>query len=131
MSEMQSAYEALRPAQPDWLTKALRYSGKSAEQLADELGVHRNTVSRFMNGRGNPPDRRTVIAWAFATGVPVSYLETGELPEGGPDGGPGMDIPGRQVSVQNVDPERAGRLASFPLLPLTMPFLTGLIPNAA
>lgn len=108
MSEMtHSAYEALRPVQSDWLTKALHYSGKSAEQLADELGVHRNTISRFMNGRGKPPARHMILAWAMATGVPLAYLETGEIPpENGPDGGPGLDSEGRQVSVQKDDSPR-------------------------
>jgi len=88
MSEMHSAYGALQWDLSDRLTKAIRYSGKSTQQMADELGVHRNTITNYTSGRKSP-DRRTILAWAVATGVPVEWLETGKGAgdPGDPDGG--------------------------------------------
>lgn len=78
----------------DRLHKSMRVSGHSATSLAQALEVHRNTVNNYLKGK-TPMDRRTKIAWAFATGVPVSWLETGEaqtstIPEP-PDGGTTAD----------------------------------------
>lgn len=71
----------------DRLNKALRISGKSTGALAAELEVHRNTISNYLHGRTRP-DRRTLISWALATGVPLDWLEHGTVhsPNGG---GPG------------------------------------------
>jgi len=87
MSEMYSAHGAPKWDLSDRLNKALRHSGKSTQQMADELGVHRNTISNYTSGRKRP-DRRTILAWAVATGVSVEWLEIGEVTSGGgPDGG--------------------------------------------
>lgn len=94
MTQTHSAAPALAWDLQDRLAKALRVSGKSNGQLATELGVHRNTISNYLSGR-QAPDRRTLIAWAFATGVPVEWLENGTTPAG-PDNGPdegGLGIP--------------------------------------
>jgi len=74
----------------DRLAKSLRVSGKSRDQLAADLGVHRNTIGNYLNGR-TAVDRRTMLAWAFATGVPLEWLESGSSGTGpttpdGPDG---------------------------------------------
>ena len=68
----------------DRLHKAMRVRGISTSELADELGVHRNTINNYLGGR-SPIDRRTLVAWAFACGVPVRWLESGEP---GPDTAP-------------------------------------------
>src|SRR4051812_4294343 len=60
----------------DRLQKSLRVSGKSRDQLAADLGVHRNTIGNYLNGK-TPLDRRTLVAWSFSTGVPLEWLETG------------------------------------------------------
>lgn len=49
----------LEPDLADRLHKSLRVSGMEVQQLAEELGVHRNTLSRYLSGRGKP-DRRTL-----------------------------------------------------------------------
>lgn len=77
---------------PEWdlhdrLQKALRESGMSVAALAQRLGVHRNTISSSLHGRV-AVDRRTILAWALATGVDAQWLETGKAPtRPGPDGG--------------------------------------------
>jgi transcriptional regulator with XRE-family HTH domain len=73
----------------DRLHKSMRISGHTARTLGQALDVHRNTVSNYLTGR-TQVDRRTLIAWAFATGVPVEWLENGALPDQGPDGTPGV-----------------------------------------
>lgn len=74
----------------DRLHKSLRVSGLTTTTLGAALGVHRNTISNYLTGR-SPMDRRTLIAWSFATGVPLTWLEHGLVQGEGPDGGPAGD----------------------------------------
>lgn len=72
----------------DRLRRARRAAGLSGAELADELGVHRNMVSRWETGR-DEPKRLVLLAWAMRCGVPVEWLERGEvagLPTGRYDG---------------------------------------------
>lgn len=62
----------------DRLRKSLRVSGMGVSQIAAVLGVDRNTVSNYLGGRTNPT-RPTLTTWAIATGVPLSWLLTGEV----------------------------------------------------
>jgi transcriptional regulator with XRE-family HTH domain len=73
----------------DRLHKSMRVSGMTTTTLGEALGVHRNTISNYLTGRSRM-DRRTLISWAFATGVPLAWLEHGEEPSPGPDGGGGV-----------------------------------------
>jgi transcriptional regulator with XRE-family HTH domain len=66
------------------MRKALRIGGISVSAMAEELGVERNTVGRYINGHTRP-SRPTIIVWAMRCGVPTSWLETGILPTGGAD----------------------------------------------
>lgn len=61
-----------------WL--ALRRSGVSVQQAADEIEVSRNAVGSWINGR-NRPRPRDLRAFARVTGFPVQWLETGMAPE--------------------------------------------------
>lgn len=79
MSQMHGSYEDLRFDLLDRLGKSLRVSGMSASAIAAELGVHRNTISNYLNGK-TPIDRRTIVAWAHFTGVPLPWLESGATP---------------------------------------------------
>lgn len=67
----------------DRLAKSLRVSGMAAVDMAVALGVHRNTVNNYLNGR-TPIPRSTLIAWAFvcAPEVTVEWLEHGEQAQG-------------------------------------------------
>ena len=72
----------------DRMHKALRLRGMKATTMAEALGVHRNTVNNYLSGK-TPVDRRTLIAWAEITDVPLKWLETGVMPpSGGPDAPP-------------------------------------------
>lgn len=84
--------EALAFDEFDRLHKSMRVSGHTTTTLGTALGVHRNTISNYLTGR-SPMDRRTLIAWAFATGVPLPWLEhgaggSGDLPPGTPGATP-------------------------------------------
>ena len=72
----------------DRLRKAREFAGLDQGQLADAMGVSRKTIS---NNEGGGVKPRTIVvrAWALATGVDVTWLETGEAPmdPGDPDGG--------------------------------------------
>jgi transcriptional regulator with XRE-family HTH domain len=63
----------------DRLRKSLRVSGVSVGSMAKSLGVSRNTVSNWINGRGRPCSDQVTV-WAAITDAPANWLETGELP---------------------------------------------------
>ena len=74
----------------DRLRKALRVADVSVQEIADYLGVSRNTVGAWINGRV-VPGKAFVRLWAMRTGVPYEWLSTGESPgQGGP--GPGAVV---------------------------------------
>lgn len=61
----------------DRMAKAMHVAGITAQAMAVELGVTRNTVTRYVHDRVNVP-RAVLIAWAHLTGVSLHWLETGE-----------------------------------------------------
>lgn len=74
---------------PEWdvvdrLKKSLRHAEMDSADIAQALGVRRETVSRWLNGKV-PVNTRTLQAWAVATGVDVVWLTTGAAnrPTGG------------------------------------------------
>lgn len=58
------------------LALALEHSDLSVNDIANELGVHRNTIGRYLAGKHVP--RSVLIVWALRTGVPLRWLEMGE-----------------------------------------------------
>ena len=71
----------------DRLGKALKHRGIKVGEMADYLGVSRNTVGNYINGRTSP-DKRTLRLWALRTGVPMEWLEHGSTSTNDdPDGG--------------------------------------------
>ena len=73
-------------AVPTWtlgwrLRRALAFADISVQEIADELGVTRTTVSRWANDRGTPPRRVYVKEWAARCGVPFEWLEKGDAAE--------------------------------------------------
>ncbi len=94
---------------PEWdmadrLNKSLRVAKMSAQQMADHLEVHRNTVSSWLNGRGTPK-KPQLIAWALRVGLPFEWLRDGTEPEqpDGPDGGGNVLLPRMDSNHQPPD----------------------------
>ena len=97
---MTSAYE---PGQipefdmGDRLKKAIEVSDLSVAAMAEYVGVTRETLSRYLNGRQDAPIA-IVRLISIRTGVPFHWLQTGETPAGpgeGPDGGSSDSAPSR------------------------------------
>lgn len=88
---------------------AREYAGYDQLQLADLVGVSRNTISNAEVGTVAP--RKIVVnAWAMACGVPASWIWTGKAPGGDDDPTSGLriiscNIPNylQQRMVQNND----------------------------
>lgn len=72
----------------DRMRKALRHSGLSVQDIARYLGVSRNTVSTWINGRIEP-SLQTLRLWALRTGVPFEWLRYGHNGTSAPPPGPG------------------------------------------
>lgn len=89
--------------QADRLGKALRLAGMTSGEMAQYLGVHRNSVTNWVHGH-NSADKRTLMLWALRTGVPLQWLEKGELNYGSPSGDDpkGQAMPGAGVGRKSA-----------------------------
>ncbi|WP_213816271.1 helix-turn-helix transcriptional regulator [Glaciihabitans sp. dw_435] len=74
---------------PDRLGKALHVADVTTTDMADYLGVTRNTISNYTSGR-TPVKKQTLRLWALKTGVPLEWIETGEIGETSPSGPGGV-----------------------------------------
>jgi len=63
----------------DRMRKALKTAGVSVKEMADYLGVARETISTWINGR-HEPSKAHVMLWALRTGVPYEWIATGCTP---------------------------------------------------
>lgn len=75
---------------PEWplhyrVRLALDVADIDIDAIAEELGVHPNTVHNYLAGRTRPR-RPTLRVIAQATGVSLRWLETGDESEEGSDG---------------------------------------------
>lgn len=68
----------------DRLRKAREQTGMGQGRFAEVLGIARNTVSRSELGQTHP-HRLVLRAWSEATGVPLEWLETGQVGQRGED----------------------------------------------
>lgn len=64
---------------PTWtlgwrLQRSLAHAELSVAEMADELGVTRSTISRWMHDKGAPPRTIYVRQWAMRTGVSADWL---------------------------------------------------------
>lgn len=65
----------------DRLRKAREHAGMTQLELAETIGVSRNSVSNYESGVTRP--RQIVLnQWSLATGVPLSWLTSGEGDDG-------------------------------------------------
>jgi transcriptional regulator with XRE-family HTH domain len=90
---------------PPWtqgwrLQRSLAHAGMTTEDMADELGVARSTVSRWCNDKGRPT-KGYLKLWALRTGVSMDWLTESKL-----------DIPARNnlsagIPVQPATPGHA------------------------
>lgn len=71
----------------DRLAKALRTAGVGHGEMAEHLGVSRNTVGNYTAGR-RTPNLATLRVWALRTGVPLEWLQTGQVTAASGQGGP-------------------------------------------
>lgn len=77
---------------PEWtmadrLRKARETTGMDAQTFAEHVGISRNTVSNYEQGRTHRISRPMLAAWSMATGVPLEWLEHGTLTATPPPGG--------------------------------------------
>lgn len=59
--------------QADRMRKAIRVADLSVSEMAEYLGVTRESVGRWINGR-NAPSTQTLRLWASRTGVSYEWL---------------------------------------------------------
>jgi transcriptional regulator with XRE-family HTH domain len=59
------------------LKMSLHAAGMHAHVMAEQLGVSRATVSRWMSDKGTPPRKAFVRQWAALTHVDPDWLLTG------------------------------------------------------
>ncbi len=62
----------------DRMRKSLRHGGVTVAEMADYLGVSRQSVGNWIGGRIEP-DIRTLRLWALRAGVPYPWLCHGTL----------------------------------------------------
>ena len=82
----------------DRVRKAREYAGMQQTELANAAGMARSGVARIESGKGGTPRRSSLIAIAFATGVDLTWLETGETPD------PDNPVGGSEVRHQGLEP---------------------------
>lgn len=73
------------------LRDAREDTGMSQSEFAEATGISRRTISRCEQETDPVAIKRpTLLAWAMATGVPLSWIQTGIVPAGG-DGGSALE----------------------------------------
>jgi len=104
----------------DRLRKSREHAGFTQQELADRIGLSRGAIGNYEQGT-NPPKRPTLLAWSLATGVPFTWLETGEIVRPGEPGGEGERHPDEgegRCAIRDSNPEPADQRYSDDDLPL-------------
>lgn len=70
----------------DRLRKAREVADMTQGDMANTLGIGRRSVSRYEDGT-QMPRRGVVMAWSMATGVPLEWLQSGQMSHPDPPGG--------------------------------------------
>lgn len=81
-----------------------------AEEMAAQLGVSRQTLSRWMADKGKPPKRAYLAQWALITGVPLTWIESGIAPEEepAPPNGPAQPVTNALADYTRKKARRSG-----------------------
>ncbi|WP_228044889.1 helix-turn-helix domain-containing protein [Rhodococcus pyridinivorans] len=66
----------------DRMRKSLKHAGVSVNEMAEYLGITRETVSRYANHADVKVPLQTMRLWALRTGVPLEWLQSGTTPNG-------------------------------------------------
>lgn len=85
----------------DRVRKALSVAGVTSAELAEYAGITPETMSRYLNGRTRFPLAVLRLA-AMRTGVPFSWLQTGEAPSPSGDG-----ASADECAIRDSNPEPA------------------------
>lgn len=78
--ECSSTPDNLKETMGERLARTLRRERISHSEMAEHLGVHRNTVGGYCTGKSKPL-RVMLHAWANRVDVPVEWIITGVWPE--------------------------------------------------
>lgn len=95
----------------DRLRKAREDAELSQNQLADEIGISRRSVSTY-EASASPPKLPVLLAWSFRTHVPMEWIRDGIDP--GPDG-PGSPFAVTRQYHYSFRQEKISTLAKFRL----------------
>jgi len=88
----------------DRMRIALRHANVGVSEMADYLGVTRQTVGNWINGHVKP-SRQSLLLWALRTGVPLEWIETGTVSDSSEHEKPRPDGPdGAAVRHQGLEP---------------------------
>lgn len=80
-----------------------------AEWMAQQLGVSRQTITRWMHDNGAAPARAYILQWALMTGTDQEWLEHGKTPtKPEPDGGLEVARTREDSNLQPSDPKVRG-----------------------
>ena len=91
----------------DRVRKAREYAGMSQTELATETGMARSGLARIE--QGGTPRRSTMILISMATGVDLTWLETGKTPAGPETDG------GSECAIRESNPEPTDLCAKLAL----------------
>lgn len=69
-----------------WRMKMALGHDMTVQEMADELGMSRGQISRYLNDKGIPK-RAVLLAWALRCGVPFEWLAYGSVKQTPPDDG--------------------------------------------
>jgi len=86
----------------DRLAKALDVANVSVAEMAEYLGVSRNTIGNYTAMR-RPVTIGTLRLWALRTGVRLEWLQTGKVPSGGDPGDGESTSGGRLGKLPRLD----------------------------
>ena len=103
----------------DRLKKAREAVGRTQAEFGEDIGLSRGVIANLETDT-TPAKKPIVVAWAFATGVDLHWLMTGEeLEPDGPDGPDGGLLPDLDSNQEPADSLTETNISYF--IPKTQP----------